>query len=63
VALIISAVMKMGKNTLIDVGAVMIFLAVTVLSIVTDLSPAVFVIAAGLIGLLLKGGKRHAASD
>lgn len=62
VALIASAVLKLGKKTLADIGAVVIFLAVTVLSVVTDLSPAIFVVAAGAVGLLLKGGKQHAAS-
>ena len=62
VALILSAVIKLGKKSLVDVATVVIFLAVAVLSAVTDLSPAIFVVAAGLCGLLLKGGKKDAAA-
>ena len=57
VALILSAVIKLGKKSLVDVATVAIFLVVAVLSAVTDLSPAIFVVAAGVCGLLLKGGK------
>ena len=62
VALILSAVIKLGKKSLVDVATVVIFLVVAVLSAVTDLSPAMFVVAAGLCGLLLKGGKKDAAA-
>ena len=62
VALILSAVIKLGKKSIVDVATAAIFLVVAVLSVVTNLSPAVFVVAAGLCGLLLKGGKRDAAS-
>ena len=62
VALILSAVIKLGKKSLVDVATVLIFLVVAVLSVVTNLSPAIFVVAAGVCGLLLKGGKRDAAA-
>ena len=62
VALILSAVIKLGKKSLVDAATVAIFLIVAVMSAVTDLSPAIFVVAAGLCGLLLKGGKRDAAA-
>ena len=62
VALILSAVIKLGKKSLVDAATVAIFLIVAVLSAVTDLSPAIFVVAAGFCGLLLKGGKRDAAA-
>ena len=62
VALIASAVLKLGKKTLVDVGAVAIFLIVAALAIVTDLSPVIFVVAAGTVGLLLKGGTKCDAS-
>jgi len=62
VALILSAVIKLGKKSLVDVATALIFLVVAVLSVVTDLSPAIFVVAAGVCGLLLKGGKRDAAA-
>ena len=62
VALIASAVLKLGKKTLVDFGAVAIFLIVTALAVLTDLSPAIFVVAAGAAGLLLKGGVKRDAS-
>ena len=62
VALIVSAVIKLGKKSIVDIATATIFLIVAVLSVVTNLSPAIFVVAAGLCGLLLKGGKRDAAS-
>ena len=62
VAPILSAVIKLGKKSLVDVATVVIFLVGAVLSVVTDLSPAIFVVAAGVCGLLLKGGKRDAAA-
>ena len=62
VALIASAVLKLGKKALVDVGAVAIFLIVAALAIVTDLSPVIFVVAAGAVGLLLKGGTKRDAS-
>ena len=62
VALIASAVIKLGKKSLVDIGAVVIFLIVTALAVLTDLSPAIFVVAAGAAGLLLKGGVKRDAS-
>ena len=62
VALIASAVIKLGKKTLVDFGAVAIFLIVAALAVLTDLSPAIFVVAAGAAGLLLKGGVKRDAS-
>ena len=62
VALILSSVIKLGKKSIVDVATAAICLVVAVLSVLTNLSPAVFVVAAGLCGLLLKGGKRDAAS-
>ena len=62
VALILSAVLKLGKKSIVDIATAAIFLIVAVLSVVTSLSPAIFVAAAALCGLLLKGGKRDAAS-
>ena len=61
-ALILSAVIKLGKKSLVDIGAVVIFLIVTALAVLTDLSPAIFVVAAGAAGLLLKGGVKRDAS-
>ena len=62
VALIASAVLKLGKKALVDIGAVVIFLVIAALAIVTDLPPAIFVVAAGAAGLLLKGGTKRDAS-
>ena len=52
--LILNAVVKMGKSTLKSRLSWIIFLAVFVLAVVTDLSPVVFVVAAALVGVLVK---------
>lgn len=51
VALIASSVIKLSKKSVIDVISFLIFLIVTVISFITDLSPIVFVVAAGACGL------------
>ena len=53
VALILSAMWKIAKKSLVDIFAVAIFLIVALLSFFTDLSPVIFVLAAGLCGLVL----------
>ena len=53
VALILSAMWKVAKKSLVDIFAVAIFLMVAVLSYFTDISPVIFVLAAGLCGLVL----------
>ena len=62
VALILNAVLQVGKKSLTDIFTVLIFLTVAVLSFFTSVSPAVFVFCAGVLGILLKGGKRRAPS-
>lgn len=59
VALIISSVLKLAKKSLVDIWTVIIFLIVTALSFLTDISPAVFVVVAGACGIILKGGKKE----
>lgn len=64
VALIISAIWKIAKKSLVDIFAVIIFLAVAALSFFTDVSPTVFVIAAGVCGLVLNlSGVRKAKEE
>ena len=64
VALIINAIWKIAKKSLIDIFAVIIFIAVAVLSFFTDLSPVIFVIAAGVCGLVLNiSGVRKAKEE
>lgn len=58
VALIASSIIKLSKKSLIDVITVIIFLTVTALSFFTSLSPIIFVVVAGICGIVLKGGKK-----
>ncbi len=58
VALILSAVLKLGKKSVIDIITGVIFVIVTLLSIFTDLSPAIFVVAAGLCGIIIGGCRK-----
>ena len=60
--LIFNAVVKLGKQAVVDSPALIIALAVALGSFFTDLSPVVFVVAAALAGLLIqrvkgKGGR------
>lgn len=64
VALILSAMWKIAKKSLVDIFAVIIFLVVAALSYFTDVSPVIFVITAGLCGLVLNlSGIRKAKEE
>ena len=57
--LIFSAVLKLGKKALVDKITVGIFAVVLVLSLFTDISPAILVVLAGAVGIIIKGrGKK-----
>ncbi len=58
--LILNAVVKLYKKAVVDKVTFAIFLAVTIGSTFTELSPVVFVLLAGFLGVVLKGmeGKR-----
>lgn len=61
--LIFNAIMKLWKNSVIDAITLIIFLAVTILSFFTDVSPVLLVIVAAVAGVCIKGigGAFHAA--
>ncbi|MCI8510689.1 MAG: chromate transporter [Lachnospiraceae bacterium] len=52
--LIFNAVVKLWKKSVVDKRTLVIFLLITAGSVLTDLSPILFVIAAGAVGILLK---------
>jgi len=52
--LILNAIIKLFKKAVVDIPTWIIFLIVFILSVVTDLSPALFVIVAGVAGVLIK---------
>ena len=54
--LILSSVLKLLKKSVKDIPTILIFVSVLLLSIFTDISSAVFVVAAGVIGFFLKRG-------
>ena len=59
--LIFNAVLKLWKSAVKDVWGLLIFLAVLAASLLTSLSPAWYVLAAGVAGVLiqnLKGAKK-----
>ena len=58
VALVLSAGIKISKKSIVDAVTVVIFVAVALLSVLTDISPAVFVVIAGILGILIKGCKK-----
>ena len=53
--LILNAVVKLWKKTVIDIWTLLIFLAVIVLNTITGLSPFIFVLISAAIGLIVKG--------
>ena len=57
--LILSAVLKLWKSSVVDKIGLLIFLFVFTLSIFTNWSPAVFVVLAGLIGVIAKWQERR----
>ena len=59
--LIFNAVLKLWNGAVKDVGAVLIFLAVFVASVLTDLSPVIYVLVAGVAGILLRSRKEAQA--
>lgn len=63
VALILSAVIKIGKKSLVDIFTVIIFLVVATLSFVTELSPVIFIVTAGVCGLLIRLSKEKKAKE
>ena len=63
VALILSAVLKIAKKSLVDIFTAILFVAVTILSFVTDLSPVVFIVVAAVCGLIIKLSKEKKARE
>lgn len=61
VALILSAVIKVSKKSIVDIFTVIVFIAVTILSVFTDLSPIIFVITAAVCGIVIKISKEKSS--
>ena len=61
--LIFNAVLKLGKQAVVDSPALIIALAVTLGSFFTKASPVVFVVAAALAGLLIQQVKGRKGAD
>ena len=53
-ALILNAVVKLWKKAVVDLPTLIIFLAILALAVFTKLSPVIFVVAAGIAGVLIK---------
>ena len=53
-ALIFNSVIKLGKKTIKDVPAAVIFVLVLAATLLTDLSPVLFVLASALCGIVIK---------
>lgn len=58
--LIINSVVKLSKKAIVDKITLLIFLATTLVSFFTDLSPVIFIVIAAVAGILIKniGGKK-----
>lgn len=57
--LILDAVIKLGKKSIIDNRCIVIFLVILALSLLTDVSPAILVMVAGAAGYLLMPAKKE----
>lgn len=55
--LIVNAVLKLQKGALVDIAAIFLCAAVFLLSLLINVTPIVFVVLAGIAGVLLKGRK------
>lgn len=59
--LILNAVIKLGKKSIVDKLTLFIFLVVSILSIATNLSPILYIIISGIVGVLIykfEGGNK-----
>ncbi len=63
VALIASSVIKLFKKSVIDGVTGLIFIAITLLSFFTDISPIIFIVVSGVIGLCYKLIKAKSVAD
>ncbi len=62
--LILDAVVRMGKKSLIDKFCIALFLAILVCSLMTSLSPILYVLLAGALGVLVsRATKRSVGKD
>ena len=57
--LIFNAVLKLAKKALVDKVTVVLFAVILLLSLFTSISPAILVVAAGAVGILLKGKRNE----
>lgn len=63
VALIASSVIKLFKKSVIDGVTGLIFISITLLSFFTDISPIIFIVVSGVIGLSYKLIKAKTAAE
>ncbi len=62
-ALILDAVIKLGKKAIVDIPTLLIAVVVFLLMCFLDVSPMIVVLCAGLLGLLLQGRKKPTAKN
>lgn len=63
VALVLASAIKIAKKSVVDIATTIIFVAVTLLSIFTNITPAVYVIIAGICGIIIKSCKKEKIND
>lgn len=59
--LILNAVINLSKSSIIDKPTIGIFMAVVIFSLITNISPAIFVLITAVAGIIIKtiGGKKQ----
>ena len=56
--LILRSIMKLFRGSVIDWFSFVLFIAIFLLSVLTDINPILYVVAAGLMGLLYRRSRR-----
>ena len=55
--LIVNAILKLGKKSVIDVATAIVFLLVFILSVATEINPIFLIISAGVAGVIIQSAK------
>lgn len=63
VALVLASAIKIAKKSVVDIVTAIIFIAVTLLSIFTNLTPAIYIVLAGVCGIIIRGCKKEKSTD
>jgi chromate transporter len=55
--LIVNAIFKLGKKSIVDLMTAVMFLLVFILSVATDINPIILIVSAGVAGVVIQSAK------